>query len=449
MSIPPPPRVSSYQRLKEKLVRNPSERVERKDWPRPDTLQALINHAVKGGARAFVLAYGVRAGVNFCLYLLRVMRKRAPLSNILAASFQNLDSLRFGAMFGSFAFLWKFVNNGMRLYRGKDDRLNGLVGGAVAGLSILFEKKERRVDIAQQLLVRALQAVYNAGKARDIFYFKNGDALLFGLTCAQVMYSYTMQPATLPPDFYSFMIKAARCPEPALKLNAKNVRGLPITPEEVLTSIQKFRPTPRALAVASTVPLHPTATPCETLHPWMDSCNEVAVERFTKVFKSMMPVYGTLHFVPMILLRRKHLQKDPTKMISKTAWATLKSGAFLATFVSLYQYQVCMHRNLVDIGWIKFNHKYLYYIFGFVCSYASIFLEDKRRRSELALYVLPKAIQSFYQILYQKHMMIKIKHFEVIMTSMAMGIIMSFYQEEADVLSSFVKKIMYQFVQKN
>jgi hypothetical protein len=57
-------------------------------------------------------------------------------------------------MFGSFALLWKFVNNGMRLYRGKDDRLNGLVGGAVAGLSILFEKKERRVDIAQQLLVR-------------------------------------------------------------------------------------------------------------------------------------------------------------------------------------------------------------------------------------------------------------------------------------------------------
>jgi hypothetical protein len=57
-------------------------------------------------------------------------------------------------MFGSFALLWKSVNNGMRLYRGKDDRLNGLVGGAVAGLSILFEKKERRVDIAQQMLVR-------------------------------------------------------------------------------------------------------------------------------------------------------------------------------------------------------------------------------------------------------------------------------------------------------
>ena len=57
-------------------------------------------------------------------------------------------------MFGTFALLWKSINNGMRYYRGKDDRLNGLVSGAIAGLSILFERKERRVDIAQQLLVR-------------------------------------------------------------------------------------------------------------------------------------------------------------------------------------------------------------------------------------------------------------------------------------------------------
>lgn len=79
---------------------------------------------------------------------------RASFAKILDASFKNLDAVRFGAMFSSFALLWKSVNNGMRLYRGKDDRLNGLVGGAVAGLSILFEKKERRVDIAQQMMVR-------------------------------------------------------------------------------------------------------------------------------------------------------------------------------------------------------------------------------------------------------------------------------------------------------
>lgn len=60
-------------------------------------------------------------------------------------------------MFGSFSLLWKLINNGMRQYRGKEDRLNGMVAGAIAGLSILFEKKERRVDIAQQFFVRQVR----------------------------------------------------------------------------------------------------------------------------------------------------------------------------------------------------------------------------------------------------------------------------------------------------
>ena len=39
---------------------------------------------------------------------------------------------------------------------------------------------------------RALQGAYNAGKARDIIYFKNGDALLFGLACMEILYAYTV-----------------------------------------------------------------------------------------------------------------------------------------------------------------------------------------------------------------------------------------------------------------
>ncbi|PHZ12325.1 uncharacterized protein RHIMIDRAFT_203365 [Rhizopus microsporus ATCC 52813] len=450
MSQTQPPRTSSYQRLVEKLKRNPSERFDPADWPRPKNYSQVLDHALKGGARAFILGYGVRGGVNFCLYLIRVLRKKAPLAMILHASFKNLDTLRFAAMFGSFSFLWKSINNGMRIYRNKDDRLNGLVSGAIAGLSILFEKKERRVDIAQQLFVRALQAVYNAGKARDIFYFRNGDALLFGLTCAQVLYAYTMRPDTLPPDFYAFMIQAARCPKEALMLNNLNVRGISVSPKLALDSIQHLHPTSHAIKVISQLDPNPAAIPCEILHPWVDSCNLTAIERFFNVFKSYLPVYGTLHFVPMLLLRTQHLRKDPTGMLSKTTKATLKSGAFLATFVTVYQYQICMHRQLLKTGLIgRWNSKYLYGLAGFICSYLSIFIEDKKRRSELALYVLPKAVHSLYQIAYSHHWIFKMKYFEVLMASTAMGIIMSFYQEEPDVLSSFVRKIMFQFFQKN
>lgn len=88
-----PHRTTSYQRLVEKLKRNPSERADTKDWPRPNTPKEVIQHAIKGATSkfekkkiretryspttqlgAFVLAYGVRATVNFCLFLIRILR---------------------------------------------------------------------------------------------------------------------------------------------------------------------------------------------------------------------------------------------------------------------------------------------------------------------------------------------------------------------------------------
>lgn len=136
-------------------------------------------------------------------------------------------------------------------------------------------------------------------------------------------------------------------------------------------------------------------------------------------------------------------------MIGKTTLATIKSGVFLASFVSIYQYQICGHRNLVKAGITTFNSKFIYWAAGFICSYIAIFFEDKKRRTELALYVLPKALKSFYEICYQRRLIIRIPHFEVMMGSFAMGVIMSFYQDEPDVLSSFVRRIMYQFFQAN
>lgn len=45
-----PIRTSSYQRLVEKLKRNPSERFEPEDWHRPKTYQQTTLHALQGGA---------------------------------------------------------------------------------------------------------------------------------------------------------------------------------------------------------------------------------------------------------------------------------------------------------------------------------------------------------------------------------------------------------------
>lgn len=61
------------------------------------------------------------------------------------------------------------------------------------------------------------------------------------------MYAYTMRPDTLPPDFYAFMLKAARCPKGSLELNTKGARGIAVNAEEALDVIRKLRPTKHAL----------------------------------------------------------------------------------------------------------------------------------------------------------------------------------------------------------
>lgn len=56
--------------------------------------------------------------------------------------------------------------------------------------------------------------------------------------------------------------------------------------------------------------LPPLSPNSEILHPWVDGCHATAFDRFTKVFKSFLPVYGTLHFVPMLLLRSQHFKRE-------------------------------------------------------------------------------------------------------------------------------------------
>lgn len=57
---------------------------------------------------------------------------------------------------------------------------------------------------------RALQCIYNALKSRGWWHFWNdrwhhGDALLFILSSAQVMYAYVLRPSTIPASYYHFI----------------------------------------------------------------------------------------------------------------------------------------------------------------------------------------------------------------------------------------------------
>lgn len=79
--------------------------------------------------------------------------------------------------------------------------------------------------------------------------------------------------------------------------------------------------------------------PCEAVHPMIDSCLDVPADRFLAVFRWMVPIYGALHLIPMLLFKRKVVMKDPATMLLRAALGTARSSAFLGVFVVIYQCQ--------------------------------------------------------------------------------------------------------------
>ena len=119
-----------------------------------------------------------------------------------------------------------------------------------------------------------------------------------------------MQPDTIPKEFFAFMTKTCRITPEMLAFNRSIVRGFPVDLKALRAMVDKHRPTARALEVVSTMSEHAHVLPCLTVHPSMDSCSMNNLELFVEVTKMIFPVYATLNFVPLLVLRTKRLLKE-------------------------------------------------------------------------------------------------------------------------------------------
>jgi hypothetical protein len=60
----------------------------------------------------------------------------------------------------------------------------------------------------------------------------------------------------------------------------------------------------------------------------------------------MLPVYGALHLIPTLVLRRQHFVRDPLKMLARVAMGVTRSCSFLGIYVVIYQGTFAIARSL-------------------------------------------------------------------------------------------------------
>ncbi|KAH6917373.1 integral membrane protein [Coprinopsis sp. MPI-PUGE-AT-0042] len=145
--------------------------------------------------------------------------------------------------------------------------------------------------------------------------------------------------------------------------------------------------------------------PCDLVHGtvgqrWglQGSCQANILLRAAKAFLQSLAIYAPVHFIPILLTCPKSLL-SLSRFLHITAGA-LRSTSFLTSFLTLNWYTVCLVRTVVfarlfpNISHQFWDGPHGAVLAGCFASGASIWLEKGKRRAEMALYVLPKALRT-------------------------------------------------------
>ncbi|WFD30847.1 hypothetical protein MSPP1_001871 [Malassezia sp. CBS 17886] len=264
----------SFSTLQEMSTRPPAEVrrvIQKRLWRSkdeatrlPQDWERLLVYCTGAGGHAFVLSYGLRSTLSFLLTLAKALRARKAVdTRALKYAFFGEDAIRFALSFGLWAFLYKFMNNALRLltpmpkgiapdaFRRKprrgvvelaEDSENGMVtdkksekskkddrkptfpldprvrfwhpyvSGAVSSLALLVEKQSLLQSFSLQLLVRGLQGSFRMARATAGINIPYGSELAFGLANASIIWSWLVAPHLLDKGYFRWVDNAANLP---------------------------------------------------------------------------------------------------------------------------------------------------------------------------------------------------------------------------------------------
>ncbi|KAL1670351.1 hypothetical protein GGG16DRAFT_83532, partial [Schizophyllum commune] len=250
------------------------------------------------------------------------------------------------------------------------------------------------------------------------------DALVFWACSARIMWCFFYAPHRLPGAYVHWISKLANVDQrllDALKLLGTGewsyLRG---TDQNILTSYASDLGLPASWGDPHILPAFggPTANrvwnkigvkgrsgigglPCELVHGDVgvgDSCHGNAAVRLVHAFAAAVAMYIPVHFAPILLTRPKTLLRP--QHVLRAILGAMRSSLFLSSFVSLFFYSVCFTRTLVlsrALPFISFDYwdgPYGDILMGCLMCGSSIWIEQGKRRGEMALYVLPRALRA-------------------------------------------------------
>ena len=212
-------------------------------------------------------------------------------------------------------------------------------------------------------------------------------------------YAYVMRPETLNPGYHRFIVNLGPFPNVVLDEVRNNCRGKPINTDAFSKYIER-RGGPEALAACGEF----LATPFPDYVPLLldkpgskaNSPIFASLGAFLGCAKRIFPVYFGLTIVPTIVLKFNKFMRKPFSTLAHSTISALRSTSFLSGLCGSYLGIILVQRFFLRQFGAR-DYKFIYWAAGFMSGW-SILQEEKHRRSELALFAFPRAIDSLFRI---------------------------------------------------
>ncbi|KAF9153520.1 hypothetical protein BG015_003255 [Linnemannia schmuckeri] len=410
------------------------------------------------------------------------------------------DTVGFAFFLSSFLSAYKAVLCTMRYYRPQHegDRLNAFVAGSVAGLTLLLDKnKSRRTALTLYLFTRSIQfgssysmkkwaehreakrstqrlalrdAVHSSGKEHALVTKSGWDdilakvmsssaaTVLMSLTAAVNLYSCVIEPDAMPKSYWNFLMQHSGLPQkfgPMFQPLLDTFRSQYVTLRELPGGMENigipagvtskdFVSTNISPNIATLYPsnLHHDFQLCALLHP-LTPCSGHSMDVITGEFGRAVKMYGTLNFIVTLVFQHKKLATQPKEVARRYIKSTLRSCLFLTVYVWAAFYTPCVMRRI-----FKRERTFMYLLNGLLAGLA-VLIEAPGRQMELALYCLPRALETTWKLMLKRGLVRNIPNGDIALFCASMGVMMTIYQNDPSVINNHYLTVLTRVFGRN
>ncbi|CDS09533.1 hypothetical protein LRAMOSA10893 [Lichtheimia ramosa] len=434
--------------------------------------------------RGFLKAFAVGFSIKYLIAILpalltgRVFKRPSILWRAA-----DRDTARFALFLSTFLGSYKGIICLLRRHGSLSERVNSFIAGAIAGMALMIDRdKRRRQSIMLYLLTRSLQftgawcmkqwAIHRQEKKmadQQQQQQKGWDDHIAGfmqrwagvgvmmLASSELMYALLFHQETMPKSYYSFLLTHAgwrsyvgKMAAPLSVTIGETINALASDPKMSIhmpsnTTSREFIATHVSPSIASVIPpgIRHHYIMCALQHPLEASCTHDKINLFRGEFARAFKLYFPLNVIMTAVFRSGQIVTQPSVVLRKFLRSCLQSTIFLAMYVTMGLASPCAMRPILGK-----ERPWMYLVPGAVGG-AMTFIEAPARQLELGMYCLPRALESGWNILVKSGYARNLPFGDVGLFMLAMGTLMTMYQNDKDTISPHYLSVMTRFFGNN